>query len=399
MTAAVSPESASAALRDGDPGLDAQRSTRRKDLGQADLVRAAAAILVVVIHCTPWPSHATTAAASFYNAMNLLSLVSVPLFVVLSGLLLAYSNPTIKPRGQFWSRRLRRTLLPWLLWAGIYFPLTVGFGGMSPAPAADWGWWAGGAGHLYFLVLIPQLYVLYLVWPKGRVSSVVAMGLAVSAQVVLQLLRVVLPIHGGAGQIFLLDYGFEEAPFWMGYFAIGVVLGVHPEWLRSSRWQRWFALPLTLAAAAILLAGLPGRIATNWGPWVGGTGGFLRPSLVLLTAVVFFDLWALSTFLETRLRPWQRRTVVSLSRHSLGIYVTHPIFLLGVGPLMEMMPRPVSLQEGLPWSLLPFGILVVGATAFGWFVSSQLASHRETAWAVGESTRRPARGLGQASSS
>lgn len=353
-------------------------------LSQPDLVRAVAAILVVAIHCCPWPAHTTASAAAFYNALAVLSLVSVPLFVILSGLLLSHNHPTIQAGQPFWGRRLRRTLLPWIFWAPIYFALTVGFEGMSPAPATDWGWWVGGAGHLYFLILIPQLYVLFLIWPKGRHSSVVAAGLAVGLQVGLQLARVLLPIHGGIGQVLLLDYGSEEAPFWIGYFAIGVMLGVHRDWFRASRWPRWLAGLGTVPAGAILLAGLPGKIAANWGPWVGGTGGFLRPSLVLFTTTIFIDLWLIATECAPLLRRWPRRSLASLSRHSLGIYITHPMFLLAAGPFLEILPRPLSLQEGLPLSLLPFVLLVTGATAFGWAATKCLTAHPFTAWAIGE---------------
>lgn len=359
----------------------------RARLGQADLVRAVATILVIVIHCAPWPSQASSSAASLYSGLSLISRVSVPLFVVLSGLLLAYGHRQEAAKGEFWRRRLRRTLLPWLFWAGVYFALTVQFQGMSPAPSASWGWWTGGAGHLFFLILVPQLYVLYMIWPKGRRSSVVALGVAVVVQVGLQLARVVLPIHGGLGQILFLDYGFEEAPFWVAYFGLGVVLGLHPGWLDLGGRLRWLAIPASIGAVILLFAGLPGRIATNWGPWVQGTGGFLRPSLLAVAGLVLFDLWAVAPLLMERGSAPVRRVVVGLSRQSLGIYIIHPMFPLGAGPLLEIAPRPLSLQEPLPCSLLPFSILVVGSAAFGWGLTRLLTRSKVTAWTVGESAQ------------
>jgi peptidoglycan/LPS O-acetylase OafA/YrhL len=357
---------------------------RRPHLRQADLVRALAAVLVVVIHCAPWPSHATGAAASGYGALSLASRVSVPLFVVLSGMMLAYTRAPAATGSGFWAKRLRRTLLPWVPWALIYFALTVIF----PDPAQSWGWWTGGAGHLYFLILIPQLYLLFLVWPRGTRGCLVAAAVAVTVQVAVQLLRVALPIHGGLGQVVLLDYGFEEAPFWVGYFAIGVVFGLHPDWLgRGGRW-RWLLLPGVALAVALLFAGLPSRIAVNWGPWVHGTGGFLRPSLLLLTVLVFLGAWNVSGALMGSVRGGRNRLTRTLSDHSLGIYIIHPAFLLFAGPLLELTPWPLSLQEGLPWSLLPFAVLVAGATAFGWGLTRILSSFRATAWAVGESPAR-----------
>ncbi len=365
-------------------GLGDHQRRSRVRFPQADLVRATAVLLVIVIHASPWPSHATAAADALYSDLSLAARVSVPLFVVLSGLLLAHGHPRTSGAGRFWTHRLRRTLLPWLPWALIYFALTVGFQGMSPAPSQSWGWWAGGAGHLFFLLLIPQLYLLYRLWPKGPRSSLVALIVAILVQVAFQLGRVLLPIRGGLGQTILLDYGFEESPFWVGYFGLGIWLGLHPGWMTlGGRWLL-LALPASLGALLLLFAGLPGRIATNWGPWVHGTGAFLRPSLLLLTGLVFLDLWLAAP----RIMAWGGlrfgRMAQSLSRHSLGIYITHPIFLLGAGPLLEIAPGPLSLQQPLPGSLLPLSILVVGSAAFGWGCTKAVVTSRRTAWTVGE---------------
>jgi surface polysaccharide O-acyltransferase-like enzyme len=357
-------------------------------LPEADLVRAAAAVLVVVIHCIPWPAQNHGLAHTVYPDAGLLARVSVPLFVVLSGILLAHSDryraPT--PAREFWGRRLRRTLLPWVPWAVIYFVLTVRFQGMAPLPTQSWGWWTGGAGHLYFLLLIPQLYLLYRFWPKSARGATAAMGVALGVQLAAQLARVLLPFHGGWGQILMLDYGFEEAPFWVGYFGVGIVLGLRPEWRRSLARRGWVAAAVTVPAAMLLLAGLPGRAAAHWGAWVGGTGAFLRPSLVLLTVVVFADLWALAPHLRRWMGPAVHRSVRSLSRNSLGVYIIHPAFLLASGPLLEIAPRPFSLQEPFPESLLPLSLLVTSSTVLGWSASALLARWRLTGWTVGLGT-------------
>lgn len=378
--AVVAPSGAPAA---GIGPRSAAPGPRPGRLEQADLVRAAATLLVVAIHCLAWPAQARGAAATVYPAAGLLARVSVPLFVVLSGLLLAHAHPRIRSPGQFWSRRLRRTLVPWALWAGIYFGLTVGFQGMSPLPSQSWGWWAGGAGHLYFLLLIPQLYLLYLLWPKSGWGVWLALGGALAMQLGVQLARVLLPVHGGWEGAATLNYGFEEAPFWVGYFALGITLGLHQGRLPQALRSGWLAAALTGASAAVLLLGLTGTVATHWGPWVNGTGGFLRPSLVLLTAAVFLDLW----LLEPRLRAWAGERfsapVRSLSRNSLGVYIIHPALLLALGPLLEVANRPLSLREPLPTSLLPLSLLLAAATSLAWAASSLLGRSRVAAWTVG----------------
>jgi peptidoglycan/LPS O-acetylase OafA/YrhL len=48
-----------------------------------------APLMVVVIHCVPWPQQGGFASV-LYPELGLLAPVSVPLFVILSGVLLAY---------------------------------------------------------------------------------------------------------------------------------------------------------------------------------------------------------------------------------------------------------------------------------------------------------------------
>ncbi len=351
------------------------------------MVRAVALLLVVVIHCAAWPAQRSGAPHLLYPGLTLASQVSVPLFVVLSGLLLSHVGGGQTRRWAFWRRRLGRTVGPWVCWAAVFFAIAVLGAHMSPNPVRTWGWWAGGAGHLYFLLLIPQLYLLLLVWPRGRRASAVALVVAGAVQVGLQLLRVLAPLHGPAATI-LLDFGFEEAPLWVGYFALGIFLGRHQGWLGSG--ARWAPAVLALAVASevVLFVGPVGLIARHWGPWVGGTGAFLRPTLLLTTALVFTLLWWAAPALLGRGGRGMRRVVAEGSRHSLGIYIVHPLFLLVVGPQLQRAPAPLSLEQGLPGSLLPFAVLVAGAAVSGWWVSRLLAASRWTAWTVGVAPTR-----------
>lgn len=345
-------------------------------------MRAVALLLVVLIHASPWPSR-TGVGAAFYSGLALLSRPALPLFVMLSGILLGPGLRPAEERPGFWGRRLRRTLLPWLPWAGIYFAIDVLFTGMPAAPAASWGWWAGGAGHLYFLLLIPQLYLLLPLWPGSRRGRGLALAAALLVQLGSQLLRVTAQLPG-PGNTLLLSYGFELAPLWVGYFALGLWLS--PHLARPGRWRvPWPLLVLGLVAgSALLLWGPVGLLARHWGPWVGGTGAFLRPELLPLGLVLLLALWRLGGALEGRLGGRSEAALRSLSRHSLGVYIVHPALLLGLGAALNWTPRPLSLDEPWPLSLLPFALLVALALAGGWGLTSVLAARPWTRWAMGE---------------
>jgi surface polysaccharide O-acyltransferase-like enzyme len=76
--------------------------------------------------------------------------------------------------------------------------------------------------------------------------------------------------------------------------------------------------------------------------------------------------------------------VESVSRHALGIYIIHPAILMAVGPLLQVAPGPLSLEQRLPGSLLPFGVLLLACLGGGWAATRLIATWRPASWAVGE---------------
>src|SRR5581483_8358668 len=127
-------------------------------------------------------------------------------------------------------------------------------------------------------ILVPQLYVLLLVWPARRRPLLALTAGALALQVALTAVRLYVPIPAGALHQVVLDHGFELFPFWIGYFAAGVLAG---RWLRQRGGRGLPAWPFALcvpAAAALLLWDDVGRAAN--GAFAAGTGAFLRPLLV-----------------------------------------------------------------------------------------------------------------------
>ncbi len=363
----------------GDTWESAQRPPPRRF--EPDLVRVVALLLVVVIHATPWPQRAG-AAGPFYSGLALWSRSSVPLFVVLSGVLLAPSSERRVNGAAFWGRRLSRTLLPWIPWAVLYFAVEVVFRGLSPSPQGNWDWWAGGAGHLYFLLLIPQLYCLLLIWPRSERGRTVALAIAIAVQLALQLVRVLIRLPP-PGNDLTLNFGFELAPFWVGYFALGIWAGPRLRRLSGGLSAWTVCLGAMVAASALLFWAPLGPVARDWGPWVRGTGAFLRPALLPLTASLTALLWLGGRRLADS-AVWLRTAVASAGRHALGIYIVHPLALLALGTVLQRLGGPLALEQGLPGSLLPFALLVAFALAVGWAATHFLASFRYSAWTVGE---------------
>jgi probable poly-beta-1,6-N-acetyl-D-glucosamine export protein len=354
----------------------------RRLLG-ADALRAVAAVAVIVIHASYWPLQNRGADDAVWGSVTLLARFAVPAFVMLTGLVLGFRYGDQRLGGAFLLRRARRSLLPWLIWAPIFCVADILWvGGVTPSWSGLAAYVSGGAGHLYFLILVPQLYVLLLAWPARRRPLALVTAGALALQVALSVVRLYVPMGSGAAHQLMLDHGFELFPFWIGYFALGVLAGRRLLERRGRGLPAWpFALAVP-AAAALLLWNDIGTAAN--GAYGQGTGAFLRPLLppfaVALSAAVLFG----STRVLARM-PRLRATTDVLSRHSLGVYIVHPLLLTALGRMM--VP---GLRMHVPGSILPFLAITVlsgaGALAF-----SALLARTPLAMAVGEERMRPRR--------
>jgi len=364
------------------PRRPAARSAPRH-LPGADALRALAAVAVIVIHASAWPLQDHGADHAVYTAINLLARFAVPAFVLLTGLLLAYRYGD-QPLGRaFLFRRARRSVLPWLIWAPIFCAADILMGfGLAPNGADVRDWWSSGAGHLYFLLLVPQLYVLLLVWPARRRALAVVTAAAVALQVALSVVRLYVPMHTGVARQVMLVHGYELFPFWIGYFAIGVVAG---RWLLSRRgrglpaWPFLVAVPFT---AWLLLSDDVGRAANS--AYGHGTGAFLRPMLLPFVLALCGAVIFAAPRVQLRM-PRLRRATDVVGRHSLGVYIVHPLLLTVLGRAVKP-----ELHAHLPWSMLPV-LGMVGGSLCGSLLFCAVLARTPLAAAIGEERVRPRR--------
>jgi probable poly-beta-1,6-N-acetyl-D-glucosamine export protein len=320
-----------------------------------DAVRVFALLLVLVIHGDHWPLQQSGADQAVWAGVDVVSRASVPMFVILSGLLLAYRRQERMPRGVFLRRRLGRSLLPWVVWMPVY--TVVGIYLTQEVPPNVSGildWWLLGGGHLWYLILVPQLYVVFQFWPRSPRATAALAGIGLVLQTGLCVYRLYAPADAPLNGVFLA-YGYEFFFFWIGYFALGTALGVR----LAGHLPNWPSWPFWLAAAggAALLLTLNVSSAAN-AVFAQGTGAFLRPALPILTVALFFAV-AITAEPIMEARPRLRRVILALSRYSLGIYIVHEGLTYIPGRLLA---GPL-LQRHLPVSIVGFLILI--ATTLG----------------------------------
>jgi surface polysaccharide O-acyltransferase-like enzyme len=368
----------------GERRVGAASSAAPLRLEGADALRALATIAVVVVHTCHWPLQDGGADLSTWSSVDLGSRFCVPAFVVLSGLLLGLRDGARDRPGPFLRRRLRRTLLPFLAWAPLYFAaglwvtgdlVGVGRGGLL-------GWWLGGAGHLYFLLLVPQLYLAFLIWPRRLRPTLWLAGAAMAVQVVLETVRLAGPMPSTLEGVSLWK-GYELLPFWIGYFATGVAAGRLLA-LRRDRADHPRAalacLAMVPAAMALLLASPVDRL--RHGDFAQGTGAFLRPLLVPVVLAVTGAV-VLGAPAVLRCLPRLAQPMRALSRDSLGVYILHPLIAFELG---DDLLKPL-LQRSLPGSVAGFLLLTAATLALA-LLATRLISASPLAPLIGAERRR-----------
>ena len=321
----------------------------------ADLLRVLATVGVITIHASQWPAVRNATEWYFWTDFDQAARWAVPAFLVLSGIVLAYRYGGTQLPSGFLIRRARRSLLPFVVWSPVY--LLIGLFVTHAIPqssSAIIAWSLAGAGHLWFLLIIPQFYVLYMFWPRRRAWIPAVTLAALAVQLALCGWRLYGTVPAGLGWSLVMDHGFEFFPFWIGYFAVGLWLGTIGATRngRSPVLGRISLAAIPLAAVPYMLWGTTGAPHPDYGR---GTGGFLVPLLaplavaICVTCILCGGAWMVHR--STRVRT----IVATLSTYSLGIYIVHPFLLNIPGQLLG----GVFAYTGEPWSVLPEVLLVM----------------------------------------
>lgn len=281
-------------------------------------MRVVATIAVIMIHSTSQTM--TLSAFGYYG--NQLARFSVPMFLILSGFLLFQSdlNSRFLPRPVFYRKRFDKILLPYIIWT-IFYSLVLHyyFNGLQNLhmvlPDLVRHLFLGnGFTHLYFVVIIIQLYLLYPFIRKAfqaRPSLFLSLSLIVTvlcqSLLYLQAIKVI-HLYPYYGQFYLIAF-----PVWLFYFFLGMYLAMYDQDLQiTSRLSSPAWLIIWAVSFSLLL----------WDSQQTASYALsIKPTVVLYATVSFFLL-----------RSWLNRFPVKVgpainwfSEQSFLIYLLHPL--------------------------------------------------------------------------
>lgn len=284
-----------------------------------DFVRVVAMLSVILLHTSS--GFLFTESSVTFGGLSLGYLINqgvrycVPLFFLLSGLSLALSKEE-EGYGSFLLGRAKKIVLPYLFWTLLYY--------LDQAEAWSWGELARdlllgtAAPHLYFIVALVQLYLLYFLLRRGmRKRPLLTVGIAFLLSLWMQW-----TVYLMVFQVYLLPsawrpYLLKTFVPWLFVFVLGMLLaGTRDRWRAAALRHCWLLLG---AALLFALWYVFDSFATR------SYDLSVKPVLFLYVPLVFFCLIGLGE--RVAALPVLRGGIAALSRHSMTIFFCHVLIL------------------------------------------------------------------------
>lgn len=202
-------------------------------------------VLVIFIHVTSWTLTAMDRTSVKYLLLLFpwrLSAFVVQGFVFLSGVRLFLSAKPFA-YGQFLRGRVRRILLPYLVWIAVYYAyfIRIGWYRFSFRDLAEYVFLGTLCSHFYFVVIILQFYLLMPLWRRllDRVDTRLLCGAAILLTAAFKLF-----VH--------FRYDDRVFPAYLCWFLLGAAVGRHYDaavtWLKAHLVPLGAAFVVTAAA-------------------------------------------------------------------------------------------------------------------------------------------------------
>jgi surface polysaccharide O-acyltransferase-like enzyme len=295
----------------------------------ADIIRIIAAFLVVLSHATDRFVLYTVLKKSFaWNIIyyfNTLSHVAVPLFIMLSGYLLLRKEK-FKNIKLFYKRRFSRILLPFIFWVIIYTGFDISWDkGRLTTQYILQRLWNGDLWHLYFLVIILELYLIspILMWLTENLNK--------KKKAIIFWSLIVFSICCSLLNIYNIDFKRNSLTMFIPYISI-FYAGAY---LREINIKKKF-IPILLAIYLILPA-VANRIGN------GVLGAFIvlnySPTLLPMTLSLFLVLKNIRQFFKKQLLSKRYLRIISfMAPTTFGIFLIHTLVLDKVFSYFHLLP-------------------------------------------------------------
>jgi len=345
---------------------------------------------VILIHLTATCTEMSRFGGLFHALvlLNSLSRFAVPLFIVFSGFYLSL-NARNERAIPFYRRTLKFLLIPYLLYSLLY-ALLQGLAGVRPTRLLFDILRGSAAPHLWFGLLIMQLYLLHPLLRRGylacrhRLAPVLAALLvqiawsvfastllpALVARLATTLFSASSPLAATisrevarlAGIAFVAHLGY----FLGGYYLLD----------RAGEIRNWLRRPTTATVGVLVWFAAAAGIAASWSiPLSRGIAwaALPRPYLLHHLLTPLLSLAAFATLLSFAGRPERRpgpcrRGLHAFGLYAYGVYYLHPLFIMLIAGTFRHLTGAVPIDSAA-FQLLRLFLVPTAA----WFTAQLLA--------------------------
>ncbi|WP_010246283.1 acyltransferase [Acetivibrio cellulolyticus] len=336
-----------------------------------DFIRVFAALSVIAIHITSVYVYQN----KYALFINQFSRYSVPLFILLSGLLLYLSHKGKELKiMNFYQKRLNKVFIPFVFWT-LFYLLLSNFNAIKTGQATIQSFlilftkgliYGNGHAHLYFITIIVQLYLLYPAlnyminkWERLTLCISLLITSIYQTGIYLSMLgKIKLPWSP-------LPY-YEFVPTWLFFFIFGMFVAKNISKFTDFISNKTVLLGVMWISSLILL--LVDCKLTNIFESV-------RPSVLLYCILTFFFIYSILT--NIKIHSAKIHTLIGwLSSQSFLIYFSHLFFMKVAGYTLRKLGL-TAVVTGTPYLVLLFletllltliFALIVGVTPIAPFI-------------------------------
>lgn len=356
-TASTKAASNQAASNQATSNQATSKAPRKAYLHHLDLIRATTFSLVIFVHCLTQTTDEHYSVG--INTTTLLLHFTRNTFFALTGFVLMYQifdKPNFSAT-DFWRRRIKLVIFPYLIWSTIYWLVTVMWAQSrvdqipTGSGVREYFWnlsWGLAGFQMYFLFVMLQVYLLFplVLWvvrqTQGHHGKLLAASFAI--QVVLTTTFTHWQPTGFLGGVWWHHYA-TFLPYQFFIF-LGAVAAVHRdeigEWLRGRGWILATAVALS---GAIAIGTYLARVFVDDQKPMDAASAF-QPTLIPFLACAIACLFAIALRWNNEWRdrtPRFARVVTYASNRSFSVFLAHVLVLFFV-------LRPKA-ESGQPWLL------------------------------------------------
>ena len=284
-----------------------------------DLLRIFAALGVVMIHSSGYYTFKEVPVNISWWTGNIFDSFSrwcVPVFVMISGALLIKTNTYSNP-GIFFSKRVRRILIPLIFWTAFFIVFNIfrtNFFSVNDIIASIY--YGIPYYHLWYLYMIvgiycvtPAISLVYDYFPEKQRMYIIT-GLFIIGAIDSFWIR----YFGQSNQFFM----FKFLPY-LGYFMMGKeVVSTKIPFNKYLYLLVWLFASITI----VLLSGILRYINFNV---ITLFNYYLNP-LVIIQSISLF-VFVTMYMADIQVSESKQKLLIQLSELSFGIYVIHPVFI------------------------------------------------------------------------